>query len=54
MKSSVILGYVRPIIASNVDREACNWRFNNLFHGAWCVIRFMHHVMHPFHIYNFY
>ncbi len=56
MKSWDILGYGRPIVCfkASIDGEPCNWRFNNLFHNAWCVIKFVHHLMYPFHIYNLY
>jgi len=56
MKTGDILGYIKPIVyvKANIGGEACNWRFNNLLHNAWCVIRFVHHLMHPPHIYCLY
>jgi hypothetical protein len=52
MKSRDILGYVKPMVyfKNNIGRKACNWRFDNLFHNAWCVIKFVHHLMYPPHI----
>jgi hypothetical protein len=46
----VLIIYVK----ANIGREGCSWRFNILLHDAWCMIGFMHHLMHPPHIYNFY
>jgi hypothetical protein len=39
--------------SANIGEKVSNWRFNNLFHDAWCLIGFVHHL-HPFYIYNLY
>jgi hypothetical protein len=46
----------KPIVyfKANIGGEASSWRFNNLLHDAWCVIRLVHHLMHPLHIYHLY
>jgi len=36
----------------DVGGKACNWKFKN--YDAWCVVEFVHHLLHPLHIYNLY
>jgi hypothetical protein len=56
MKSWAILGSDGHIICfgSNIGGEGCNWKFNNLFLGAWCVTEFGHLSMHLHLTYNLY
>jgi hypothetical protein len=37
----------------NIGGKVCKYMFNNLFHGAWCVIKFEHHLMH-LHLIGYY
>jgi hypothetical protein len=36
---------------SNIGGQGCNFMFNNLFIGVWCVIKCKHHTMHLHFIY---
>jgi hypothetical protein len=48
MKSWAILGFDIPIVhfIHNISIKGCNYKFNNVFHGVWCVTKFGHHSMH--------
>ncbi len=37
----------------NIGDKGCNYRFNNVFHGVWCVTKFGHHLIHLHLIYNY-
>jgi hypothetical protein len=54
MKSWTTLGFDGYIICSkhNTSGEGCNCKFNNLFLGVWCVIKFGHLSMHLHFTYN--
>jgi len=56
MRSWAILGSNEPTICSRHSSGGvgCNFRFNNLFFGVWCVIKYMHHSTHQHPNYNFY
>jgi len=44
IKSWVILGFNRPIVCykHNITGVGCNYMFNNLFVGVWCVTKCGH------------
>jgi len=49
MRNWAILGFDGHTICSkhNIGSEECNCKFNNLFLGVWCVIKFKHLHLHP-------
>ncbi len=48
MKSWAILGFDKYTICykHSTSGEGCNYKFNNLILGVWCVIEFRHLLMH--------
>jgi hypothetical protein len=55
MRSWAILRSNGPIIKSmdNFGVKVCNYKFNNLFIGVWCVIECEHFLTHSHIIYNY-
>jgi hypothetical protein len=51
-----ILGYNKVMVCSkhNTIGERCNYMFNNLFFGIWCVTGFEDYSMHLYLIYDLY
>ncbi len=54
INSWAILACNDPIVCfrHNIHDGGCNYMFNNVFHGVWCVIEFRYHSMHLHFIYN--
>jgi hypothetical protein len=54
MKSWAILGFNGHTICSkhNIVHKGCNYKFNNLFIGVWCVTEFGTFSMHLHLTYN--
>jgi hypothetical protein len=54
MRIWVILGFNIPIVCyrHNINGVGCNYMFNNLFIGVWCVTKRGHHSMHLHFICN--
>jgi hypothetical protein len=48
MRSWAILGSNGSMVCSkhNIGGVGCNYRFNSLFVGVWCVIEYGHHLAH--------
>ncbi len=54
MNSWAILGFDGPIVCfrHSIGGVGCNYKFNSLFLGVWCVIEYGHHSTHQHFSYN--
>ncbi len=54
VNSWAVLGFNELIVCfrHNIHDGECNYMFNSVFHGVWCVIEFRYHSMHLHFIYN--